>query len=1154
MSPSSELEGHRRPIPRFLRAAAASRLFVDREGPISAFDEEIERVGGTPRLLNFTGPGGMGKSRLLRELRARVDEGTAVADLDLSVPAMCQQVNALVAMRTQLGESDVRFDRFDIAFSFAWQRMHPHLRLSESELPFLDSGSILADLFDNVTSVPILGSVTGVIELGSRAKHRIERWHRARRDGVLRQLDSLSMEHLSDALTHLFAEDLNSSSDFYLLTVDSYESLVPDPLAHAQAVTQDLWLRDLISQCTNGLVLLASREPLRWHVADPSWSAIIRRVPLDDLPDEASQLLLESSGITEPALVSEVLAASGGLPFYLNLAIDALRDGDAARLGVATQTEILQRFLQHARPENFRSWELLSATRWFDFHTFKELAAPDGLPHSRLSWESVTAYSFVYRLDHGYRLHQVMAEALWRGVAKERRREIHNRLSDLWRSRAQLLTEERAQRARATREWLYHGLRAHALSGLDLVTGADQMLDLGGISGLDGVLADLSIVEQDKLDVRLAIACLQAERALRHGAAADALAAASSMAVDDRSEDPLEGRIVIARANALRIAGETEEALRAFESQFRHGSGAPRLAGGLWTADLLMARGHFQEAESVAQQLLQAQDASDRLRGDAYLLLHRSRRFQMDLDTAEIFLRRAMEVYESSGSDVALAEAETNRIELLALTRPARALAQAESVLELQRQLAAQHEIGKVLTAMGLALILEGRDEEAELALAEAARELDACGYRSGRARAEVYFALVRARQGRIAESLEAAEIAVTELRATTVYPTLVLAVAIALDRLGVSSELVRSAAQEAAGQIRVDAIDGIMEALRSLVKRAMEAQPPAYLDRARSEAQSSQGYYNQNIALLDGDPKVIVRIPLPKREAMDVAVWREEAVLRVAHRYVDAVPAVLYVAPDHSHQVHEYVDGVILDALYPRGTPVPDFVFEEIGRLFHQLAAIPRTSLPALPEGWASDGDTAAFALHLVLRTEQVYRRFADPFRTIFEALGVTDGHLDVARAGLHGLEQRPFNLVHADIHRKNLIVDGQRLWLIDWELALWGDPLYELAVHLHKMGYLSSESAQVVDRWVAAHGERAMNDHDLTAYLVHERLKSVIIDTVRYASEIRDGCAVERRAALEQSLLTKLCRAAEHFDLRVPDPHTLTAIIDTWVLQGTS
>jgi hypothetical protein len=54
--------------PRFHRVAALQRPFVNREQVLADFAAELTRIGAAPRVFNVTGVGGIGKSRLLREL------------------------------------------------------------------------------------------------------------------------------------------------------------------------------------------------------------------------------------------------------------------------------------------------------------------------------------------------------------------------------------------------------------------------------------------------------------------------------------------------------------------------------------------------------------------------------------------------------------------------------------------------------------------------------------------------------------------------------------------------------------------------------------------------------------------------------------------------------------------------------------------------------------------------------------------------------------------------------------------------------------------------------------------------------------------------------------------------------------------------------
>jgi aminoglycoside phosphotransferase (APT) family kinase protein len=119
---------------------------------------------------------------------------------------------------------------------------------------------------------------------------------------------------------------------------------------------------------------------------------------------------------------------------------------------------------------------------------------------------------------------------------------------------------------------------------------------------------------------------------------------------------------------------------------------------------------------------------------------------------------------------------------------------------------------------------------------------------------------------------------------------------------------------------------------------------------------------------------------------------------------------------------------------------------------------------------------------------------------------------------------------LLHTDVHRKNMIVADGRTFFLDWELALWGDPVYDLAVHLHKTAYQPDEADAVRAGWLAAVPSPAGDgwERDLDAYLAHERAKSAIVDTVRYTKLIAAGnLTPQRHDELVGKLAAKLSAA---------------------------
>jgi aminoglycoside phosphotransferase (APT) family kinase protein len=290
----------------------------------------------------------------------------------------------------------------------------------------------------------------------------------------------------------------------------------------------------------------------------------------------------------------------------------------------------------------------------------------------------------------------------------------------------------------------------------------------------------------------------------------------------------------------------------------------------------------------------------------------------------------------------------------------------------------------------------------------------------------------------------------------------------------------------------------------------------------------------------------------------MDLAIWQEASVLRAIRGSVTHAPRLLYAQDHPPFQVLEFIDGEQLDASAPRGVPVPAHVISDVAEVFGQLCAIPRERIPPLPPDWPADTKTAGFARRLSAITQSVYARCQPEFGGLFAGLGIPSDPLAPVLARWSTLSPRPFRLLHTDIHRKNMIIARGRSYIIDWELALWGDAVYDLAVHLHKMGYSPAEYATMQAAWLAAVPDEVSQgwEGDLDTYLTHERVKSAIVDTVRYTKIITSGSATaERRAELARKLSGKLGAAMGNWPgSGRPGEKEIMALIKRWARTRSS
>lgn len=736
-----------------------------------------------------------------------------------------------------------------------------------------------------------------------------------------------------DAVTYLFAQDLRTASAGwpFVVFVDAYEVLVPAPVRGGGSSAADAWLRDLISQLGRGLVVVASREPLGWQIYDTEWAQLIRDCPMGGLPAEARLELLTDSGLVDVAEQRAIARASEGLPFYLHLAIDTGAPSGRATKVVSSE-EIVQRFLQHVSATEVRCLELLSVARIFDVGIFKALAGAFDLPSDRMTWESLTAYSFVYPAgDTEHRLHQLMAAALRERLSPPVVRDTHVLLRELWDRRT--FQDGAVADVRGFREAVYHGVRAATMPAEEVLGYADQAVRYGGRQAADGMRTDLQEYLRDGAHPELARTsqCLVAEAAILMGDADTAALVATSGSWPDLVR-PADARLAIAAAHARRISGDTSAAGRLYDAVWRHHGGPVRHTAGLWVADIHMWQGRFATAFALCREILDSGDpGAQELQGDVLRLMHLGYRFHLDFDAAATTLRQARECYQRSGAVIGLADITTNQVELLAWTDPAAALAAAPAALEAQQELGALHELGKTHTAIAIAQTRLGSHGEAAESFETACTYLERARYRSGLARAEFFRAFLHASQGHSGQAAACLTWAVGEFVAAEVYPTLIILAAQALDHLGQPDPDVTRAADAArAGIEPLDSINDLEQRAVALIATMLGGMTIVWedlYDTAAAHLEAAAGYYNNNVRVDTPTGPVNVRIPIPDADVMDLRLWREDEILPAIAGYVKNAPPLLHSSNEPRYQVHEFIDGAVLDTIAPRGVAVPAHV-----------------------------------------------------------------------------------------------------------------------------------------------------------------------------------------------------------------------------------
>ncbi|THA25729.1 aminoglycoside phosphotransferase family protein [Streptomyces sp. RKND-216] len=293
---------------------------------------------------------------------------------------------------------------------------------------------------------------------------------------------------------------------------------------------------------------------------------------------------------------------------------------------------------------------------------------------------------------------------------------------------------------------------------------------------------------------------------------------------------------------------------------------------------------------------------------------------------------------------------------------------------------------------------------------------------------------------------------------------------------------------------------------------------------------------------------------------------WEDEAaVVEAVRPQFPELPRPLHALRRGS--VYTYVDGTSLAETEPPGRPVQNGTMRRIAGIFGRLATVDGHRLPPRPAGdaheaWPDEGDSAGFLARLARHAEhRVHLPNRRRFGQLFDDLEVPRDAVARFEITAKSLTPRPFGLLHTDIHRSNLVVrPGGDLCLVDWELALYGDPLHDLATHLARMRYGKQERLRMVELWrqemlsrdlharVAGMGG-GRRDGDLARYLDFEYAQSVHADTMRAALSLPGSPTAAEFVAAAAAVRRALRRAQAPLDLvHVPTRKAVEEALRAW------
>jgi tetratricopeptide (TPR) repeat protein len=473
--------------PKFQRRLGGPRLsrpFVDREELIDGFWQALGRKDlSKPKVLVYHGLGGIGKSRLRRELKERLqntDPQPAWAEVDFSLPSLRDPETALFSLRRELRDQhNLHFPTFDLVYAYLWRLSRPNAAPYEQGRPLFEAGT-LASMLIAAAGMPLAIFINKAAESGSKA---VKAWWTKRGREDLQELTRLEPSEISERLPVYLAEDVldyfEDGKHRLVLFFDTHEALLQDIRSEEQRLLRDEWLRELVLQLPPALFVILGREPLAWAHLDPEWESVLEQYEIRELPEHYCRQFLGAATLTDLPLQNQILKEAKGVPFLLDLTVDTVEEMErmGKELGAEelvrhepqAEYKLAERFLRYLSPPEQATVEVLSIPRFFEEALFKDLVATFQTQLPLNQFTEICRFSFITERSPGiFVMHDLMWEALEARLKRhnpERLQTIHQFLFRRYDQKLEGVEAKQItpEHERALLEALYHAPQAVGL-------------------------------------------------------------------------------------------------------------------------------------------------------------------------------------------------------------------------------------------------------------------------------------------------------------------------------------------------------------------------------------------------------------------------------------------------------------------------------------------------------------------------------------------------------------------------------------------------------------------------------------------------------------------------------------------------------------------
>ena len=419
--------------------------FIDREEAKNLYRDKLNNNEKDYNVLVIYGVGGIGKSKLRKEIcRLHKEENEKAVSfyLDLNAPEDRNLGAGILKLVDSCDNKKINFKCFEMAYALYFRKKNPGIQYGRerdmvTDNTFVGIGLNILEVFDN----GITGTAAEIVERTIRFIN--DRTIDKNVKEELKRFDEHSIAEMEEMLPLFFQYDLKSYIEKHqdtkvLIIFDTFEALNENVIEQIHRSRNERWVQDIIEYLDrdtfpNLLTMIFGREEIEW---DDEWAPLLDQYQLKEFELDYSKEYLRRIGIEDSEIVDAITRSSKGYPFLLYLSAETYANMKNA--GKEPRPEdfgksyarIIERFLYNLDKDTVEVLRLMSVPNYYNAEIFRRLITRYNVPFPMTEYEQFNKYSFVTynEKEKEHYIHDLMRKGILEKSPRDLIRSVHKDL------------------------------------------------------------------------------------------------------------------------------------------------------------------------------------------------------------------------------------------------------------------------------------------------------------------------------------------------------------------------------------------------------------------------------------------------------------------------------------------------------------------------------------------------------------------------------------------------------------------------------------------------------------------------------------------------------------------------------------------------------